>query len=65
MHVCQCSRKTLALELEMQAERVIRAGRAGVVVEARYVQAEKSVAKSRKIKAEEALASKMPKLEPM
>ena len=57
--------KTLELDLKMQVERAIKAGRAEVVAEARFVTAETAVAKSRKMKAEDALASKMPKLEPM
>ena len=54
--------KTLALDLEMQVERVIKAGRATVVAEARYMSAESAVAKGRKVKTEDQ-ATKMPKLE--
>jgi hypothetical protein len=58
--------KTLALDLEMQVHRNIKASHAEVVAQARYVSAETAVAKSRKMKAEESLKAKsMPKLEPI
>ena len=55
--------KTLALDLEMQVERVIKAGRANVVAEARYMSAESTVAKGRRVKTEDQKMP-MPKLEP-
>jgi hypothetical protein len=72
MHVS--SDKTLALDLKMRVDRAIHTGRAEVVTRARFVAAEAAVAKSeatlaksRKMKAEERLEAKniMPKLEPV
>ena len=61
--------KTLALDLKMQVDRAIKASRAEVVTQARFVSAEAAVAKSRKMKDEELLKAKsmpkMPKLEPI
>jgi hypothetical protein len=55
--------KTLALDLEMQAEKVIKASHAKVVAEARFVSAESTVAKAHKVKMEALEAGTMPKLE--
>ena len=64
MHVS--ADKTLALDLKRQVDRAIRTGHQEVVTRARLVTAEAAVAKSRKMKAEEALEAKnMPKLEPI